>query len=431
MFETSRPNGAAIAAFRARGRSGPWPIRWRPTSTASCPITPTSRLRGARLDDPQLRHHRQRDPLPQRRRHLAALDPRSLQHMGDQTLALTPASWRRGVPQAERRRASSWTCSGAELVTLAAWRRPRSLLAALLVRFAWLAWRAARPRPAAAGAWSRRWLLGAPPWPGSAQMVVGCVRAGDVLARLPAGDPSRGLRVGARRRRWSRCGRSARRSTTERLRTGFWLLFLLLGAAVALIAPGGDHLLPAAAAGRAGRRCCARRVCRGAERWAALAAVALLFLTWGDARAARGAAQPGADVAVRAARRADHAAGADRGEAADRRGRAALRDRRVGASLALAGWAAAAAAPAYSADRQQRVRDRACDRRRRPARRAGRWSTTMRRCPPASTRLGQWRSEAALQRAQALAGRAPGAGRSRHRAVDRSPSAVAKGRPRG
>jgi hypothetical protein len=140
---------------------------------------------------------------------------------------------------------------------------------------------------------------------------------------------------------------------TERLRTAFWLLFLLIGVAVALIAPGGIIyfllppivLLPAMLA---------RRSARGAERWAALIAVALLFLTYGVMLAQveellnQGPmwlfAPLGALIILPVLIEAQPII-----RDIDRRSAIV-----TASVLAIAGWAAAAAATAYSADRQQR-----------------------------------------------------------------------------
>ena len=68
MFETSRPNGAAIALYRA---AAPRPVANSLSTDLYRPdpqFDRRRRVRGAALDDPQLRGDRQRDALSQRRR---------------------------------------------------------------------------------------------------------------------------------------------------------------------------------------------------------------------------------------------------------------------------------------------------------------------------------------------------------------------------
>ena len=89
MFETSQPNGSAIAAYAAAVR--------RPS--ASSLATDVARLIPNDTDvttfkergwlDAQLRDRRQRNPLPQPRRQSRGPRLRSLQDMGDEALALT------------------------------------------------------------------------------------------------------------------------------------------------------------------------------------------------------------------------------------------------------------------------------------------------------------------------------------------------------
>jgi hypothetical protein len=144
----------------------------------------------------------------------------------------------------------------------------------------------------------------------------------------------------------------ARRTERKQLRTGYWLFFLILGAVIAFIATGGIifFLFPpliyflAALGNRKWRR---------GERWGAWAALAVLFLTFGEMLALledllnQGPmwlfAPLGALLIYPALVEA-----APLTRRISRLGLAA-----AGAVLTLTAWAIAAAAPAYSADRQQ------------------------------------------------------------------------------
>ena len=145
-------------------------------------------------------------------------------------------------------------------------------------------------------------------------------------------------------------GRSA---SVRQLRVGHWLMFLLLGAAIGAVAPGGIVyflfppliLLIGIAAGRFWPK---------AEAVAAIVAIAFLYFTWGELLALleelinQGPmwlfAPLGALILLPALIEAKALVNSVRPR------QAAL----AGGALALALWGAAAAAPAYSADRQQR-----------------------------------------------------------------------------
>jgi hypothetical protein len=99
MFETSRPNGAAVD-FIAAPSTARSPTRSAPISTACSPIHGRVGVRGAALDHPQHRHHRQRDRYHTAGDNLAALDRRSLQHMGSQALQLATHYTAGDVPAA-------------------------------------------------------------------------------------------------------------------------------------------------------------------------------------------------------------------------------------------------------------------------------------------------------------------------------------------
>jgi hypothetical protein len=143
------------------------------------------------------------------------------------------------------------------------------------------------------------------------------------------------------------------RSPTDKLRPAFWSLFLLIGGAIALIAPGVIiyFLFPPALV-LAG--VLLRRWWPPAETVGGLAALAALYVTWGEMLAQlEEIFSPGplwivaplaSLVVVAALVEAQPALSEARRSAV--LGFAAL--------LALLGWGAAAAAPAYSPDHQQR-----------------------------------------------------------------------------
>jgi hypothetical protein len=347
MFETSRPNGAAIQAY---SRAVKRPVasslatdvyRQLPnyTDVNSFAERGWTTLNLAMTGN-ETRYHSAGDDLH-------ALDDRSLQHMGDQTLGLA-RELAKGVPEAGAQRIFM-DLLGVELFTL-----PQSIglvaLALLVLVFGWIAWRRRSfGRPLLTMVASM--LLGtAVAWLG--ETIVGLVQPGMFWRAYPifihlAVYASMATAAFAALRTLSG------KIEIERLRAAYWLLFLLVGVAVALIAPGGIiyFLLPTIVLLPA---MLARKSERGAERWAALIAVALLFLTYGVMLAQveellnqgpmwlfapLGAlivlpvlieAQP---IITEICRRLTIV---------------------IAAVLALVGWTAAAAAPAYSADRQQR-----------------------------------------------------------------------------
>lgn len=347
MFETSLPNGPPVRAF-ASAVDRPYAnslatdfYRQLPNYTDVNAFAERDwlTLNFAFIGN-ESRYHSAGDNLD-------ALDLRSLQHMGDQTLAVA------------RRLAASTPGGGGSLlfVDIAGWQLvvvPQwlglALLALLVAGFAWTAYRrgglwrglgivVAGLVAAAAIAWLAFYLMGLarpgsfwrgyPIWTQLAVFSCGLLAAVAAIALL------------------------GRRLATAQLRAGFWLSFVLLGVAVLFIAPGGIiyFLFPPLAA-LAGMLL-SRRL-RSAERAGAIAAAVLLWLTMGEITAllaellSRGPLFILAPLAfliampwlIEAKGLLDHAG----------------RDRAIGASLlvVLLGWAAAAVAPAYSANRQQR-----------------------------------------------------------------------------
>ena len=421
MFETSRPNGAPIWAY---SRAVKRPVasslatdvyRQLPnyTDVNSFAERHWTTLNLAMTGN-ETRYHSAGDDLH-------ALDDRSLQHMGDQTLGLA-RELAKGVPKAGAQRIFM-DLLGVELITV-----PQSVglmvLALLVVAFAWIAWRRrsfGRPLLTMLAAL----LIGtAVAWLG--EMIVGLARAGMFWRAYPL------LTHLAVYASMAAAGLAALRTLggkieTERLRTAYWLLFLLIGVVVALIAPGGIIyfllpplvLLPAMLA---------RRSARGAERWAALAAIALLFLTFGIMLAQveellnQGPmwlfAPLGALIILPVLIEAQPIV-----REIDRRSAIA-----TGAVFAIAGWAAAAAAPAYSADRQQRfsiehVTDTSTGK--------ASWSVVNDHAalPAAYRRSGEWRwAKLPYSKRERWLGAAPTIGEIKPPTA--TPIAIAKGRPR-
>lgn len=279
MFETSRPNASAIARFaRAADRpvansltTGLYRLIPNSTDVAVFEERDWTILNFAIIGN-ETRYHSAGD-------NLAALDRRSLQHMGDQGLALAIDFATNDSPEAEGERLYM-ELLGRQLIVM-----PLLfglvLLALLLLFFILTAWRRrAFGRPLAAVVLA---LFGsaALAWVGHAMLAL--IRAGDywrghpwvtelavyasalaaclIALQLVAGDAER-----------------------TRMRAGYWLGFLLAGAGLAALAPGAaiHFLFPplAAALGMA----LARRWPQ-AERIGTIAAALLLFLGLGPALA--------------------------------------------------------------------------------------------------------------------------------------------------
>jgi hypothetical protein len=274
MFETSRPNGAAVSAF-ARSSSRPVAnsmttdfYRLIPNSTdvAVFEEKDWTILNFAVIGN-ETRYHSPGDDL-------AALDPRSVGHMGSQALA-TARTLAAGEPEAAGNRLYA-DIAGRFLVDFPA---PIGfvLLGLLVLTFLWLC----RRRPggiARSAATVGAALLGSLALAFAAQLLIGLIRPGAWWRAFPeaAGAGAYGVAIAASMLALLLLARPIAR---DRLRAGFWLIFLLLGAAISLLAPGAAifFLAPpfAAAIGML-----AEPHRPGVERVGAAAAWALLFLTW-------------------------------------------------------------------------------------------------------------------------------------------------------
>ena len=348
MFETSRPNAPAMAIFQ---RAVERPVA-NSLSTDVYRLLPNYTdvnsfaergwltLNLAPIGN-ETRYHSPGDDL-------AALDHATLQHMGDQTLALALELANGPAPNAGGERifmdvASRWLIA-LPLVAGAV------LLAALLIAFAWLAWRRdALGRGAAvvlgtllastALSWVTLFLIGAVRqgmfWRAFPMWTTLAVYASVILAAV--------LLIAL----------TSKRADVRQLRPVFWLLFLVAGAGIGAIAPGGIvyFLFPPLIVLLGA---IATRWWAPAERAAAIAAILFLYLTWGEMLGLLEEllntgpmwlfAPLGALLILPALIEAKPLIDSARLRPAAT----------VAGILALAGWIASAAAPAYSADRQQR-----------------------------------------------------------------------------
>ena len=346
MFETSRPNAAAIAAFRQARQPLANSLttdlyRLIPNSTdvAVFEEQPWTILNFAIIGN-ETRYHSAGD-------NLAALDRSSLQHMGDQALALTRALAAGTPPQATGERLYA-DFLGRQLVVL-----PMLfgliLLGILLLFFLVESWRRrALARPLAAMVLA---LAGSAAIAAAGETLVALFRSGNFWRGHPEVTET-AVYASAIAAGLIAFLLVARNAEARQLRAAFWLVFMLGGAAISLIAPGGAiyFLFPPllAAAGMA-----LARWWPGAERVGAIAAILLLYLTFGPALSLfeelmNGGpfwmfAPIGAIVLLPALIELQPLTG--------RLSRNAVLAGSVG--LFLLGWGVVALTPAYSEDRQQ------------------------------------------------------------------------------
>ncbi|MGQ0589575.1 MAG: M20/M25/M40 family metallo-hydrolase [Sphingosinicella sp.] len=279
MFETSQPNAAAIALYRAAAErpaansltTDLYGLIPNSTDVTVFRAAPWTILNFAIIGN-ETRYHSAGDDM-------AALDRRSLQHMGEQTLAATRIVAAGAAPAAEGQRIYT-DVLGRFLVTL-----PMLfgfvLLGLVLLFFLITGWRrGALGRPllamiaTLAGATALAWL---------GQFLLGLLRDGDYWRAFPwvTGLAVYACAITAALLALKLIARDGERT---RLRAAFWLLFTLLGALLCVVAPGAAifFLAPplAAALGMA-----AMLWSPHAERIGAWAAIGLLYLTFGPALA--------------------------------------------------------------------------------------------------------------------------------------------------
>ena len=275
MFETSRPNGASITLF-AKAVQRPvanslstdvYRLMPNYTDVNSFAERGWLTLNLAPIGN-ETRYHSAGDTI-------AALDPATLNHMGAQTLALATAL-ANGTPQATAGDRIFMDVASRALIDL-----PLIagviLLAVLLIAFAVLALRRGGLARGSLtivgtmiGASLLAWLL---------LELIGLVRPGMFWRAHPLWTHltiyASTMLVGTAL--LATVGSGVDRT---RLRPVFWFIFLVLGGAIGLFAPGGIifFLFPPliVLAGAA-----ATRWWRPAERTASLVAIAFLYLTWG------------------------------------------------------------------------------------------------------------------------------------------------------
>jgi hypothetical protein len=266
MFETSHPNAAAVAAFE-----GPRPVsnslttdfyRLIPNATDVTVFEgqPWTILNFAVIGN-ETRYHSAGDTL-------AALDPRSVRHMGEQAVATLGGLGSAGVPQGGG--AVHYADVAARGMIVLPALLSFALLGLALLVWAWRGWQRRRGLGMAvlvivAG------LVDAAALGWAAQFLIGLVRDGVWWRAHPEAT---GLAIGLSA--IAACAAPllplGRERTVETLRAAFWLVFLVLAALLALVAPGGTILFvfpPLLAAAGTGTRF---------ERASSLAAAALLFI---------------------------------------------------------------------------------------------------------------------------------------------------------
>ncbi|HVQ09420.1 MAG TPA: M20/M25/M40 family metallo-hydrolase [Allosphingosinicella sp.] len=278
MFETSRPNGAAIALYRTAGRPVANSLstdlyRLIPNSTdvAVFEARPWTILNFAVIGN-ETRYHSAGDDL-------ASLDRHSLQHMGGQLLDVAGRVAAGEIPAAGGERLYT-DLAGRVLIVL-----PLLfglVLLGLLILFFLLESRRRRAlgRPLLAMAAA---MAGSAALAFAGHFLLGLIRAGDYWRAFPVVATTAVYACAL-----AACviGLLAVAGTPERtrLRAAFWLFFIALGGAVCFVAPGAAifFLAPplAAALGMVGKRWWPK-----AERVGAIVAAILLFLTLGPALA--------------------------------------------------------------------------------------------------------------------------------------------------
>lgn len=342
MFETSLPNGPPVRAF-ARAVDRPFAnslatdfYRQLPnyTDVNSFSERGWTTLNFAMIGN-ETRYHSAGD-------NLAALDLRSLQHMGDQTLAVA-------IELSTATPAGAGTMlfadvAGRQLVAIPQW-LGFGLLGLLVIGFAWTSFRAG-------GVWCGLGVFFASfiaaaivAWIGMA--LIGLARPGSFWRAYPLWTHlavyACGLLAAV-----AALGFLGRRLTVSQLRASYWLGFLLFGVAVFFIAPGGViyFLLPPLVA-------LAGILLKQARIGAIIAAI-LLWLTFGEVLALLGELLNNGPMFIFAPLAMIIAMPwlIECKPLLDTNGSG--RAMTASAALMLVGWAAAAAAPAYSADREQR-----------------------------------------------------------------------------
>jgi hypothetical protein len=276
MFETSQPNGPAIAAF-SRAVARPYAsslsadvARLIPNDTD---VT-TYKERGwltlnFAMTGNETRYHSPGDDI-------AGLDIRTLQDMGDQALAVSSELAMASQPSAQGQQLF------VDVLRVGLWRMPQWLGAAILAVLLLLT---------SGVAWKRRALFRAPAIALGA-IVLGVVAASlavTVMGLLVAGTYWRAHPLFAFTATYATIILGAlavllplgAKLGAARLRVGFWFLFLLIGAGLAFVAPGAMiyFLLPPALVLLG---ILAARRSSSLETAGALSGLAALYVIWGE-----------------------------------------------------------------------------------------------------------------------------------------------------
>lgn len=349
MFETNTPNGAAIGLYKA-AVARPAANSLTADFAKLIPNSTDVEVFKAQRDwtilnfaviGNETRYHSPGD-------NLAALDRRSVKHMGDQALALATAKAAGTAASAEGEHPYA-DLLGRGMVMMPLWASFAALAVAAAL-FVFLAWRGRRGLGRATLAVITT-IVGAAGLAWMGQNAVGMVRAGEYWRGYPE---VMGLAVylSALLAGLLALGLIAPGSEPNRLRIAFWLIFLIIGAGLCTVAPGASifFLLPPLVLG-VGMLLEPRW--RGTERVAALIAFILLLLSWApllhlseallDFDAGWIFAAVGAIILLPAL--------------IELKGLLSPLPKLPvlggAAAVFIAGWAAAALAPAYSPDRKQ------------------------------------------------------------------------------
>jgi hypothetical protein len=315
MFETSRPNGSALDAYR-RAAAHPvansmttdfYQLIPNATDVSVLSVRPWTILNYAIIGN-ETRYHSAGDRLD-------ALDPRSLRQMGSEALAATE-QLASGAPKASRQEYVYADLLGRTLLVppkiVALW-----LFGALILAFLWLGWRRRIGLGRGIGAVAAG-LVTSALFVFAAQWVVGFIRPG-IYWRAHPGIIAVAVDVAALAGCAAMLAWIGRPLARDRLRAAFWLVFLLLDLLIVLVAPGGVIFallppLPLLVGVSMERRF------PGAETVGAVFFLAFALPVLGPApRFARSAARFRRGAGLRPALRLAGAAGADRAQAARRR----------------------------------------------------------------------------------------------------------------
>jgi hypothetical protein len=270
MFETSRPNGAAIAAYGQVARPAANALttdfyRLIPNSTDVSVFEerPWTILNFAIIGN-ETRYHSPGDSL-------AALDPRSLDHMGVQAVAAAEALANGAVEAGGEQLYADLL--GIGFIILPAW-IGLAFLWALILAYGWLAWtrRGGIARGAAATAAA---MVDAALTVFIVHVLIGWLRPEGEYWRAHPGLISLAIDLTAIASAAAALLWVARPIARDALRLGYWLAFLALGAMLSLIAPGSAIFFlgpPLVALGGL----LAPRYARTAQ----LFALAILFFSW-------------------------------------------------------------------------------------------------------------------------------------------------------